>query len=140
MPFYDYSCPDGHLFTKYFSVSNHVGELYCDCGELAKQIISSPAMVKVAPSIAYDSPIDGRPITTWAAREEDLKRNNCRPYDPEMKTDAANYRKEQQAKLEAALDETVAETITKMPTKDRGKLYADLTEKGEDIVVERKIV
>jgi hypothetical protein len=139
-PFYDYACPDGHIFTKYFSVSNHIGELSCDCGEWATQIISSPSMITVQPSIAYDSPIDGRHITTWDMRAEDLKRNGCRPYDPEMKKDAAKFRKDKQDKLEASLDETVAETITKMPTRERGKLYSDLVNKGLDIQVERKTV
>ena len=95
-----------------------------------EQIISAPTMVKVAQDICYDSPIDGRPITSWSAREEDLKRNHCRPYDPAMKQDAERFRNESQAKVEAAMDETVAEAITKMTTKERGKLYTDLTEKG----------
>lgn len=139
-PFYDYACPKGHLLTKYLQLRNHTGELACDCGEWAKQVITSPAMIKVAASIAYDSPVDGRHITTWDARAEDLKRNHCRPYDPGMKKDAENFRNARQAKLEAAIDETIAETVTKMPTAQRGKLYADLVDKGLDLQVERKTV
>jgi hypothetical protein len=33
----------------------------------------------------YQSPIDGRPITSRSHRREDLKRNNCVPYEPSMK-------------------------------------------------------
>ncbi len=32
----------------------------------------------------YSSPIDGRMITTRHERREDLKRNNCVPYEPSL--------------------------------------------------------
>ena len=103
---------------------------YPQCGGTLQRLISLPMMVTVRPSIAYDSPVDGRVITSWAAREEDLKRHHCRPYDPMMKQDAETFRNESQANVEAAMDETVAEAITKMPTKQRARLYSDLTEKN----------
>ena len=33
--------------------------------------------VMVKPNIAYASPVDGRPITTWAARRYDMESNGC---------------------------------------------------------------
>ena len=89
-----------------------------------------PAMIKVCADVSYDSPIDGTPITSWAARQEDLKRSNCRPYDPEMKTDAAHRRKAEEAALDTLI-ETHAEQVTeKMTTAQRGKIYSELTEQG----------
>ena len=133
MPLYEFGCPNGcreEHFLTLFQRNCWTTHLCRKHERLMEQIISAPTMVKVAPDICYDSPVDGRPITSWEAREEDLKRNHCRPYDPMMKQDAERFRNESQAKVEAAMDETVAEAITKMPTKERGKLYADLTEKG----------
>lgn len=33
--------------------------------------------VMVKPNIAYASPVDGRPVTTWAARRYDMESNGC---------------------------------------------------------------
>ena len=87
-------------------------------------------MVKVAQDVCYDSPIDGTPITSWAARQEDLKRSNCRPYDPEQKTDAANRRKAEEAALDTMIEAHAEEVTEKMTTAQRGKLYSELTEQG----------
>jgi hypothetical protein len=87
-------------------------------------------MVKVASDVCYDSPIDGKPITSWQAREEDLKRNGCTAYDPEQKMDYANRLKESESLLDKSIEVSVEETIAKMPTEKRGKLYSELTEQG----------
>ena len=130
MPLYEYQCGAGHIFERYLTLAHFQNWAPCVCGFIGLQRITAPMMVKVAQDVCYDSPIDGRPITSWSAREEDLKRNHCRPYDPAMKQDAARFREDSQAKVEAAMDETVAEAITKMPTKERAHLYSDLTEKN----------
>jgi hypothetical protein len=88
----------------------------------------------------YDSPIDGRPITSWDARQEDLKRSHCRPYDPEMKKDAERFRQAQDAALEASIEATVEEAIEKMPTAKRGKLMSELTEQGVGVEYARSTV
>lgn len=93
-------------------------------------MITAPLLVTAAPDVCYDSPIDGRPITSWQARQEDLKRHGCRPYDPEMKTDAARFRQAQDDALDRSIEVQVEETIEKMPTAKRGKLYSELTSQG----------
>jgi len=92
----------------------------------------------VAPDVSYTSPIDGKPITSQQARNEDLKRNNCTPYDPEQKTDYARRMKDSEAALDKSIDAGVEEAIAKMPTAKRGKLYSELTEQGLDANVVRK--
>jgi hypothetical protein len=96
-------------------------------------------MVKIAADVCYDSPIDGKHITSWAAREEDLARSGCRPYDPEMKTDAARHRREMDDSLDKAVDATVEEAIEKMPTKQRGTLFQELTEQATDVMYQRTV-
>jgi hypothetical protein len=83
--------------------------------------------------VCYDSPIDGTPITSWAAREEDLKKHGCRPYDPEMKTDYTNRLKREDEALDAAVHATGEEAVEKMPTAKRAKLASDLLDKGAQI-------
>lgn len=137
MPIYSYICEKGHRFTRFLTVANHRRWLSCECGVLAEQVITAPLMVKACADVCYDSPIDGKPITSWAAREEDLKRNNCRPYDPEMKTDYQNRIKEADAKLDQAVEATVEEFIEKLPTQKRGQLQSELLDQSFDTAYAR---
>lgn len=139
MPLYEYVCQAGHRQTKYFCLSDHVGEIGCPCGEKAEQVISAPMMLKVAEDVCYDSPIDGKPITSWAARQEDLARSGCQPYDPEMKTDMVRRRKAEDAALDQAVEATVEEAVEKMPTKKRGALMSELTEQSVDAIYTRSL-
>jgi putative FmdB family regulatory protein len=137
MPLYIYRCEQGHLFEIFLTVSKHTAQWNCPCGLLARQVITAPAMVTVAPDICYDSPIDGRIITSWAAREEDLKRSNCRPYDPEQKTDYANRLKTQEVALDKMIEVHAEEVTQKMTTAQRGKIYSELTEQGAEAQIVR---
>lgn len=107
---------------------------------LAEQIISAPTLVWGQPECRYDSPIDGTPITSYAQRQEDMKRNNCREYDPEMKKDAQRRLQEGEQSLNKAVGESVEEAIAKMPTAKRGKLYSELAEQGVSADIVRKSV
>lgn len=127
MPTYEYRCTAGHKFDRYLPVSEYQTPQTCDCGSSARKIISLPN-VFIRPEVRYDSPIDGRAITSEAARREDLARSNCIPYDPEMKTDYTRRQKESEAKLEKSLDETVDREIASMPARKREKLEAELRE------------
>src|SRR5690349_20621275 len=116
MPQYQYRCEENHWFTVFNSVSNHSPTELCTvCGQLAQQVITAPLMVKCAQDVCYDSPIDGKPITSWAQQEEDLKRHDCIPYDPEMKKDQARRIAEADAALDSSVDRQVEEAIEKMP-------------------------
>ena len=130
MPIYLYRCEQGHTFEIFLTVSKHTAQWNCPCGLSAEQVMTVPAMIKVCADVSYDSPIDGTPITTWAARDWDLKRSNCRPYDPGQKTDYTNRLKAEDAALDKMI-ETHAEQVTeKMTTAQRGKIYSELTEQG----------
>ncbi len=138
MPTYQFCCNHGHQMEKYVSLQDYDNPQSCYCGETTYRQILAPALVKAQPECRYDSPIDGRPITTWQQREEDLARHNCQPYDPEQKKDYEQKQAESQSALEKALDETVEEKISRMPTKDRERLHSELVDQGADIVIERK--
>jgi hypothetical protein len=76
--------------------------------------------------ICYDSPIDGRPITSKQARIEDLRRNDCVEYDPEMRKDAARRRKEADVELDRSVEATVDEMVATMPTRKLEKLEQEI--------------
>lgn len=131
MPCYSYRCANKHETAKFFRVKDYVEAVDCEkCDLAAVRIWTVPVMVKVASDCRYDSPIDGQPITTHAARREDLKRNDCVEYDPEMKKDASRKQRERTEQFEAAVDETVAKEIAKMPAKKKAKLVQEVVHQG----------
>jgi hypothetical protein len=133
MPMYAYRCPLGCSLDVFLTVKQHGRLNYCDRhGYVMEQVIGAPLLVKVQPECRYDSPITGEPVTTWAARQDDLKRHDCIPYDPLMKQDHERRLAEQEARLEQAVDEDVEAAIEKMPTAKRAKLYSEMVEQGMD--------
>ncbi len=129
MPLYPYKCTLGCITERWLTLAQHAEVQTCDHhGYVMEQIIQAPLLVKVAADVAYDSPIDGRHITSWQARQEDLKRNNCVPYDPDQKQDMTRKQQEAQEQLEKSVDVTVESAIEKMDTRTRGKLYSELTD------------
>lgn len=111
-------------------MKNHQPESICDCGKIGTQVIGAPISLKVAPDIAYDSPIDGTPITSWHARQEDLKKHNCQPYDEGQKQDYLRRMEEHDKALDKAVDEHVEAAFAKMSYKQRQKLNAEVMEMG----------
>ena len=125
MPCYEYRCEDGHDFERYLKVAQYQDVQHCDCGKVGVRRISVPILF-IKPDIYYDSPIDGRPITSMAARMEDLARSNCVPYDPDIKQHNEERVRRENAELEKAIDETVDREISLMPAVKREKLEAEL--------------
>ena len=139
MPTYSYRCRSGHNFTRYDSVANHCSVRLCPtCFAASTQIITAPLMVKVAQDVCYDSPIDGRAITSQDARQEDMKRANCVPYDPDRKTDAANQRKAEDAALDTMIEAHAEEVTEKMTTAQRGKIYSEIVDQGTTAEIVRR--
>lgn len=100
------------------------------CDLAAVRVFTPPVMVKVACDVRYDSPIDGKPITSHAARIEDMKRNDCIEYDPEMKKDAARRQADRQAALESAVEETVCLEVAKLPKQKKDQLVKEVVNQG----------
>jgi len=90
----------------------------------------------VQQDICYDSPIDGRPITSKQARQEDLARSGCVEYDPEMKTDYRRRIDAEEKALDATVDHFVDSQIANMPARKREKLDAEM-KGGMDIETTR---
>lgn len=131
MPIYVYSCPCGEKFERYLAVADYDTLQKCECGLEARRVICAPMMVSVK-EIRYESPIDGKPVTSKQARQEDLARSGCIEYDPEMKTDYNRRIEREEKELENKMEQSVNAAIAQMPTKKRETLVSEL-QSGADI-------
>lgn len=122
---YEYECAAGHVFELHRPVAESALPALCECGLTAPRIISATRGY-VQRECRYDSPVDGRPISSWAERREDLARNDCIEYDPEMKKDAARFREASQKKLEDSVDASVEQAVMRMSGRQRERLGAEL--------------
>lgn len=136
MPTYSYACPRGHTFEYVCSMKDHKRARKCECGSVALQIIDRPVFGWAQRDCRYDSPIDGRPITSWAQRRDDLARNGCQEYDPEMKKDADRARMARDAALDRSVDITVESAYEKLSGPQRERLGNELAS-GIDVAITR---
>ena len=136
MPTYVYECPQEHRFERILRVADYLQPQKCECGRWGKRVITAPT-VFASKDVCYDSPIDGRPITSMKARRDDLARNNCTEYDPEIKKDYARRIEREQLKLERSVESTVEATIEQMPVRKREQLETELRS-GADCTPERQ--
>lgn len=136
MPLYEFECPNGHKFDHYASLKQFRRHRKCKtCGKRAGLVVSVLAGY-VQRECIYDSPIDGRPVTSWRQRRDDLARNHCQEYDPGMKQDADRYRRQRDASLDKSVDEFVEKSIHQMPSRKREMLIREL-DAGTDVEITR---
>lgn len=126
MPLYEYRCSNGHEFERSLPVAEYKAPQTCECGARGERVISTPTIGYVQRECRYDSPIDGRPITSWRQRQDDLARHGCREYDPGMKQDYHRRIEREQTALEKKFDATVEAEIERMPSRKRERLQSEL--------------
>ena len=134
MPIYEYVCSCGAEFERHLPVEDYNEPQECECGLVAKRIISRPMLVKVSEDICYDSPVTGEPITSMKARKEDLAKNECIPYDPGMKQDYHRRIEDSEKQLEKKFDSAIEAEIANMPAVKREKLESELRHNDVDVV------
>lgn len=110
MPVYVAQCPGCERTAEYVRcIAEHFKAPKCDgCGVQMQQILTPVRGFVDMP--AYRSPIDGREVRGRAARREDLKRNNCRPYEGREQEEkvAAKHRAEQEKKFDEKLTDELS--------------------------------
>lgn len=126
MPTYAYECDCGSAFDRVLPLAEYQTPQICECGHTAKRVISAPMLAFAQRECVYDSPVDGRPITSWAQRREDLARSGCQEYDPEMKKDYHRRLEREQNALERRVDATIEAEVDKMPARKRETLQSEL--------------
>ena len=138
MPRYSYRCANHHVIERWSTIRDHESAISCEeCNLVAQQIIEAPLYVSAQREVRYDSPITGEPITSRAGWREDMKKHDCVEYDPGMKQDEIRLKEESWQKLDRQVDQTVAESVSKMTTKQKGELWSAVTEQGASCDVVR---
>lgn len=135
---YDYECAKGHLFNRILPLKDYKVPQKCECGARSTKLIGAPGLLKRRETY-YQSPIDGKPITTDAARREDMARSGSIEYDPGVKQDYQARIDRGNAAIEKTIDSTVETAIHHMDTGKRERLYAELAG-GAEVDVERRTV
>jgi hypothetical protein len=83
-------------------------------GNLMRRAVEAPAIHADLPG--YQSPIDGSWIEGRRARTEDLKRNNCRPWEgmSTERNEAIKRADEADKKFETSIEKGIADTFNNM--------------------------
>lgn len=138
MPIYVFKCEDGHQFDLYLKLKDYDTPQTCECGKRAKRKIV-PTMIScdIQPWDYYESPVSGKPITSYKERREDMKRHDCVDYDPGMKKTQKQKIKAMDDALDKKVDETVEREWDNMPVQKRERLANELTS-GMDVEIVRK--
>ena len=126
MPLHDWKCEQGHVFERFIDRDSLGTPQFCECGAAAGRVFLKFPMTFIAPEIRYDSPIDGRPITNKQARVEDLARNGCVEYDPEMRKESIKRQQAADEALDKSVDALLDKEIAALPARKREKLAAEM--------------
>lgn len=138
MPLHSFICPNRHLSELYQPLDGLREYEACPepgCGQQAQKHFLRAPLARVE-KVEYQSPIDGRPITTKYGRLEDLARSNCVEYDPGMKEDYLRRRKASEEAIDRRVDAIVEQEIHGMGARKRERLEAELRN-GADVAFER---
>jgi len=133
VPRYLYQCENSkERFDRITRIIDHQSIVTCACGATARQVITAPRVIIPAHMSAtgqssYQSPIDGRLISTQQQRREDMARNDCVEYEPGMRQDVDRKVAENELALDRAVDETFDREIAAMPAIKRERLDAEMS-------------
>lgn len=115
MPVYEYRCNGqcGKRFDRFLKLVDYLEPQSC-CGLIAQKVVSKPAVFGDIPG--YESPATGKWVEGRHARNEDLKRSGCVPFEPGMREANARKRKDaekqEERAMEAAIDKVASELLT----------------------------
>lgn len=137
MPLYEYECDCGERFERYLPISEYDVIQFGTCGATAKKIFTKVSRAIIQPDICYDSPIDGRPITTWRQRKEDLHRNGCIPLDADLKKEIENIKNNNENSFYKKIDDFVDRQIHSLDSKRMENLSNEI-DRGVALEYNRK--
>lgn len=138
MPVYTYICEEGHIFDRYLKLKDYKKPQTCICGKSARrQIMPTMLNCDMQPWDRYISPVSGKPITSYKERREDMAKYDCVDYEPSLTKHVTQKVKDDEKKLDKAVDETVEQLIDAMPARKKEQLETEL-KAGADCTLERR--
>lgn len=118
-----HECGKVHEYIR--SAKNYRDTPFC-CGQKTEKVIlTAPYGVVDIP--AYQSPVTGRWINSRRERNEDLKRNDCRPWEglAEEKKEAARRAAYDEQKQDKAIEKTVVDAWRTLTPEKQAVLAAE---------------
>lgn len=137
MPLYEYRCPVGHKFERFYRMAEDSSHALCSCGELAGKQLSAP--VVRGDYAGYSCPITGKWIEGRRAHEENLARHGCRVLETGEASQAERARRNAEENFEKALDETIERELTTMGSEKVARLCNEVAD-GTTAVFSRETV
>jgi len=137
MPLYEYKCPVGHKFERFYRMAEDSSHALCSCGELAPKQLSAPLVRGDYPG--YACPITGAWIEGRKAHNENLARHGCRVLEAGETSQAERVRAQREQDFEKALDETVERELATMGSDKVAQLCNEVAE-GASAVYSRSEV
>lgn len=135
MPIYVYDCRGcGARFERFMPLALYRQAVVHSCAGIGTKVILPPMVRGDLPG--YESPIDGRWIEGRRARQEDLRRNSCRPYEPGERQENERRRVADEAAFDARVDETVDREFSAMSARKKELLTQEVLA-GADCVLTR---
>lgn len=111
MPVYDYQCSECRkvFANQVRSYEARVEGPEC-CGRVSSIVwLATPAVHGAVAFEPFLSPCDGKPIRTMAEYREDLKRNDCVPYEPGIKQDQERRKQREERETSQLVEKIVTE-------------------------------
>jgi len=139
MPTYTAQCTAcGFTFLIYRKISERNSAANCErCQAAAKRVLDAPRVV--ADYEAYNCPITGREIRGRREHEENLRRHNCRVYEPGELEEHKKYKaKEADIQLEQVA-ETAANLALSLPEEKFERLAGELVHGAEAPLINRTV-
>lgn len=137
MPIYRYKCSvcgrAREIFKRIAELDRVENCLHCNFE--MNRVVVAPAVLGDYPG--YECPVTGKWIEGRRAHEENLKRTNCRVFEPGEREAYQRSVVQAEAELEKSVEETVDGFLANLPTDKRESLVAGL-ENGLDAAVVRQ--
>jgi len=135
MPIYAYKCMNGHEFEKFLKMADSDEEQFCECGRPGHKQVTAARVV--ADYAGYECPISGAWIEGRAAHRENLAKHGCRVFEPGEREATAKYAAKLDADMDVEVEATVDEFLSKLDTKQRDSLAAEMNA-GVDVAYTRQ--
>jgi putative FmdB family regulatory protein len=126
MPLYDYKCATcGRKKAIFLKLAELDSIQECpQCSFPMNRLISAPAVLGDYP--AYTCPITGKLIEGRRAHLENLKKHDCRVFEPGEVDSFQHRRAQEEAQLDQALEATADEFIYNLPPEKKEQLANEM--------------
>lgn len=124
MPVYEAFCDSCRNLQTYIRKVDDRDKTPVCCDVPTRKVILTVPMGFVQVDVCYDSPIDGRPITTRQARIEDMKRSGSRPWEgmKDERAEAARRVAYSDMESDKALDKAIDQSMMQISETSRRAL------------------